>query len=551
MNDTLSLSDYAAILSRRRWTAALTAAGVFGLLAGYAFLSTPVYRASALVVIEKVTDALSQSMAWQPPDEDYLATQAKLIVSESALQAVYEQLDLAKTEQFAGGLPALRKAATVLAVPKTRLVYVHVESPDPALAAAVSNALAENFVKQNLDNQMAMPKDVLHALRTRARGPEARRIYEALPAVINNPVIQGLKSKLLEAEVQLAELRAKYTPEHPEVQAMASKVALMKAAREKELDSVVRSVTTQLSGQLRPNNVRIVDAAKPPSVPARPRKFLALLLGLLSGAGLGVLAALGRESLDQSVRTHSDFEDKLGLPFLGVIPLARLKTADKPYAPMLPGGSSVTGEAFRDLRTMVGIAAGPNAERGLLVTSAVQDEGKSFVAVNLAVSFAQIGQRVLLIDGDLRRPCQSQSKTGLAQYLAGEAEGLAELARKTDVPNLDVLPAGRSAANASELLNTEQLAALLEWAKRRYDRVVVDCPPVFPVGDVLLWGRHVKAAVMVSRCGSTPVPVSQLACDRLRVGGIDILGGVLNGAKLDALTYGYGAYFSTKEKAAG
>lgn len=538
----LTLSDALAVFSRRRRTIALVAFGVFSALAAYAYRATPIYRASSLVSIDRIVDVLVQT-GYQP-DEDYLATQAKLIVSDSALSRAYEELKLERTPDFAGGVPVLRLAVSVLAVPRTRLCTVNAESTDPALASRIANALAQNFVAQNLNHQLAMPRHVLAALQTRAAGPEAEKVYESLPAVINNSLIQQIKADILRAELALADLRGRYKDAHPAVAAMESQLGLLHAARKRELGHIVSSVKTQLAGQLRPNNVRVIDAARVPSRPVRPRKSLALLLGSLGGLALGLLAALGLESLDETVRSHTDLERKLGLPFLGEIPHSTRKKGDRVYAPLVAKRESLPGEAFRDLRTMLAIAGRRVPDPFLLVTSTMQQEGKSFVATNLAVSLSQLGRKVLIIDGDLRRPAQhlnlgTQARKGLADLLSGRVDDPAELVQKTELPQLDVVAAGGRPANASELLDTEQLARLVEWSRQRYDRVVVDCPPVFPVGDVLLWGRHARSSILVARCGRTPAPLVQMACQRLRAGGLDLLGGVLNGSRSGALSRVY------------
>lgn len=545
--ETRSFSHYVDVLRRRRWTALGVFALVFGTLASYALFATPVYRASALVTIEKVSDPVAQTGGYQPPDEDYLATQAKLIVSETALRKVYHDLKLGESEEFASGLGSLRGRVNVLSVPRTRLVYVNAESVQPRTAAAISNALAENFVKQNLDNQLSMPKDVLNTLVSRAKGPAAQKVYESLPQVLGNHLLQDLKSQILKGELSLTELRAKYTDEHPAVAATAAQLALIRAARARELDNVIRSVVTQLSGQLRPNNVRIIDPAGVPKAPARPRTHLALALGLFGGLALGLIAALARDSVDETVRTHQDVEKKLGLPFLAEIPHARPRRGRRIYEPLVDESTTIGAEAFRDLRTMLAVARHPSPDPFLLVTSTVQQEGKSFVATNLAVALAQLGRKVLLVDGDLRRPSVSHNmgaseKAGLSDFLAGKIVDAQKLLQKTDVPHLDVIAAGQQQLDASKLLNGAHLAELVAWARSRYDRVIVDCPPVFPVGDVLLWGRHVRPTILISRCGRTRVPLIQLACDRLRAGGVEVIGSVLNGAKPGALSYAYGRY---------
>lgn len=537
-------ADYLAALKRRRWTALGVFTAVFGLMAAYAFLTTPIYRASSLVTIEKVSDVVTSDRPYQLQDEDYLATQAKLIVSETALRKVFDDLKLGQTDEFAMGPGALKNSATVLAVPRTRLVYVNAESRDPKTAAKIANALAENFVNQNLENQLFMPKDVLAVLRTRAKGPNATRVYESLPQVIGNPLLQDLKSQILKGELALTDLRSKYTPEHPAVQALEQQIKLIRQARARELDTVVRSVTTALSGQLRPNNVRIIDPALEPRKPARPRRDLALFIGLAGGALLAIVAALALDGIDETVRTPLDLERKLGLPFLGEIPYARVKKGARLYAPLVAPDPTVASEAFRELRTLIAISKLPSTESFLLVTSATQDEGKTFVATNLAVALAQLGSKVLLIDGDLRRPSihrhlLGSDGSGLSEFLSGRGGEPDKLAQKTEIANLHAIAAGKLNGDPSRLLSAGQLEGLIAWARQRYDRVIVDCPPVFPVGDVLLWGRHVRPSILVSRCGRTPVPVIQLACERLRAGGVDVLGGVLNASRAAGSKYVY------------
>lgn len=545
-----TLIDYLEILHRRKYTVAAVAGAFFALMALYAFGSTPVYQASALLDLEKAGD-LVRDTGYQPPDEAYIPTQAKLIVSESALRRVYEDLRLSRTDEFAR-FQSFRDAVSVLGVPRTRLCYVNAESVDPKLAVAISSELAHNFVAQNLNNQLFMPKTVLAELDTRARGPYARRFYESLPAVINNVVIQEMKKQILLTQAQLAELKAKYTDDHPDVQAVKSQLALLEASRNREIDRVVRSFRTELSGQFRPNNVRVVDDPVLPQHPVRPRKRLALALGLVGGLVLGGLAALGLETIDQTIRTHDDVERRLGLPLLGHIPLARVKAGQRVYSPLLAPEASLPSEAFRNLRTMVVFAKAADADPFLLVTSAVQQEGKSFVAANLAVALSQLGQKVLLVDGDLRRPSQDvllgvPMGRGLGDFLAGRAKEPGELPQATEVPNLSLVAAGARLANPAELLSAGRLADFVDWARARFDRVVVDCPPVFPVSDVLLWGRHARSSIIVSRSGRTRLPLIRTACARLRAGGMDILGGVINGTPVatmrDVDGRGLGQYF--------
>ncbi len=545
----INLAQYVEIVSRRRWIALFVALSVFLGAAGYAFLSTPVFRAATLLNVERVNKGITQQgVGAESGDDEYFQTQYKLITSDTSLERAYDSLKLATSRDFSPGLYTLRQAVTIVPVPKTRLCYVNADSTDPRLAMEISHTLSQYFVEQNLNNQMFMSKDVLDALQMRMKGVDAQKINESLPSVVNNRLVQDIKAQIFGAEAQLADLRMKYTVSHPAVQSLMSRLASMHKVLNNEVDNIVQSLKTELSGQLQGNNVRIIDPPKLPEQPVRPRKSLALVFGLLGGLILGVFTALIIEMLDQTVRTHDDIERKLGLPFLGLIPFSRHKKDAKVYAPLLSSEVSLVSEAFRNLRTMVGYAEAVDGEPVILITSSVQEEGKSFVAANLAVALAQLGQKVLMVDGDLRRPRQHRNfhlsnETGLSDYLSGAIASPEALVHKSGVVNLDVIVCGPRPPNPAELLNTQQLGKFLDWARGRYTRIIVDCPPVFPISDILLWGRHVKQNIFVTRFGRTRVPLIRTACARLRIGGLKILGGVLNGARLGTMTYADGRYY--------
>lgn len=545
----INLAQYVDIISRRRWIALLIAASVFLAAAGYAFLSTPVFRAATMLNVERVNKGIAaQGLGPEGDDDEYFQTQYKLIVSDTSLERAYHALKLADTPDFASGVYKLREAVTIVPVPKTRLCFVNADSTDPRLAASISLTLSQYFVEQNLNNQMFMSKDVLDALQMRVKGVDAQKISESLPSVVNNRLVQDIKGQIFNAEAQLADLRMKYTASHPAVMGLSSRLASMRKVLNNEVDNIVQSLKTELSGQLQGNNVRIIDPPKVPERPVRPRKSLALVFGLLGGVIMGIFTALIIEMLDQTVRTHEDIERKLGLPFLGLIPWTRHKKDAKVYAQLLSTDVSLISEAFRNLRTMVGYADVSKGEPVILVTSTVEEEGKSFVAANLAVALSQLGQKTLIIDGDLRRPRQHRNfhlsnETGLSDYLSGTAASPEDFLQKSGIPHLDVLVCGPRPPNPAELLNTDRLDKLLSWARGRYTRVIVDCPPVFPISDILLWGRLVKQNIFVTRFGRTRVPLIRTACARLRVGGLKILGGVVNGARLGTMTYADGRYY--------
>lgn len=553
--DELDLSHYVDVILRRRWIVISGFTIVFISTLLYTFTTRPVFQASTMLVIEKERGGSAVSADGtmvESSNEDYYQTQYKLLKSESLIQQVYDKLDLAHSEDFRQphGTLKLGKALAIAPVLRSRLVYVKAESHDPSLAASIANTLAQTFVEQNLASQLFISKEVLQALQVKTSDAATRSNYGALPAVVNNPLIQQLKAQDAKLQSDYADMSSRFTAKHPAMIALRSNIAALESRIDLETDKIVQSIKTQLSGQLKGNNVRVVDVAQVPERPFKPKKMLALLLGVTVGLVLGVALAFLVEMLDQSVRTQEDVENKLGLPFLGQIPLSGEKKGPV-YNALLQSELSLTSEAVRNLRTMVDFAGVPQNAKALLVTSTIQDEGKSYVSSNLSVAFSQLGEKVLLITGDLRRPSIHKNfgistERGLSDFLAKgqRVEELADLVQKSDVPGVHVLACGPRPPNPSELLNTPRLGALIAWAKSSYDRVIVDCTPMYPIHDTLLWGRHVSSAIFVVRYGNTRAPLVAKACQRLQGGGIKILGAVVNAAKPGGLTYAsYGYYY--------
>jgi capsular exopolysaccharide synthesis family protein len=554
-SDELDLSHYLEVVMRRRWIVISGFTIVFVSTLLYTFTTRPVFEASTLLVIEKERGGSAVSADGtmiESSNEDYYQTQYKLFKSESLMRQVYEKLQLDKTEDFAQphGLQKLEKALTVAPVLRSRLVYVKAASHDPALAARVVNSLAKTFVEQNLTNQLFISKEVLQALQINSDDVNAKQTYGSLPAVVNNALIQQLKGEDARLQSQYADLFARFTPKHPDVIALKANITSLEARIETETERIVQSLKTELSGQLKGNNVRIIDTADVPEHPVRPKKKVALIVGLLSGLGLGLGLAFLIEMLDQTVRTQEDVENKLRLPFLGQIPHKEVARGEV-YQSLLSKELSLSSEAVRNVRTMVDFASVTQNSKAIMLTSTIQGEGKSYVSSNLAVAFCQLGEKVLLISGDLRRPSIHKNfgvstERGLSDFLAKgqRVEELADLVQESEVPGVHVLSSGPRPPNPSELLNTPRLGALMAWAKSNYDRVIVDCTPMYPIHDTLLWGRHVNSAVFVVRYGNTRAPLVTKACQRLQEGGVKILGAVVNAAKATGLTYSsYGYYY--------
>lgn len=332
-----------------------------------------------------------------------------------------------------------------------------------------------------------------------------------------------------------------------------------------------------VSGAIRASHIRLVDQAVPPRRPARPVLALNLALGVLLGLGLGVGAAFLAEHLDNSVKSPEDVERFLRLPALAFIPAAAslANGRGRPYGrmpagkplPLALGPAGVSrgagwmridrapiehtalAEAFRSLRTSVLLSAADRPPRTLLVSSAHPGEGKTTVSTNLAIALAQLGQRVLLVDGDMRRPSVDRALgvtdtgAGLAGYLAGGADWRSLVRPAPGCAGLDILAAGPAPPNPAELLSGERMRQLAAGAAAEYNFVVVDSPPLVNVSDSRILATLVEALLLVVKSGETPREVVRRARALAEDVGANIIGVVLNHLDLRAASgYGSGYY---------
>ena len=294
------------------------------------------------------------------------------------------------------------------------------------------------------------------------------------------------------------------------------------------------------------SNVSIVDRAQVPSAPYKPRLVLNLAGALAIGLALGCVAAFGREFFDDSFHAPEDLEDGLGLPLLGVIPLSNEATD---IERILDDHRSPQNEAYRSLRAALQFSTAAGTPKSIFVTSALQSEGKSTAAVNLAAQCASLGQRVLLIDADLRKPSLHgllgcDGRVGLSQYLA-EASASPEGLQPTVLPNLTLLPGGPVPSDPAGLLSGMRMASLIAAGTEEFDLVVVDGPPVGGLADAPLLASMCRGTLLVVEAGNTHRGAVMAAVRRLRFARAQMIGVVLN--KFDARqaghAYGHGLVY--------
>ncbi|MCF7828774.1 MAG: polysaccharide biosynthesis tyrosine autokinase [Candidatus Marinimicrobia bacterium] len=317
------------------------------------------------------------------------------------------------------------------------------------------------------------------------------------------------------------------------------------------------------AGQI--GNVQIMDPAVPPKSPVKPNKKLNLLLGMLLGAGLGVGLAFTLEYLDNTVKTAEDLE-RMNLRVLGMVPVIdndelmekaeellkengeskfsregqrieqRLVTHLDPKSPV--------SEAYRTLRTNLQYITPDEPLKSILVTSAGPGEGKSTTAANLAITMAQMGNKSILIDADLRRPVAHkifhQPRTpGLTDVLMQEMSS-AEVVKETGIENLEIITSGNLPPNPSELLGSKYMQNLLEELSNKYDRIILDSPPVIAVTDAAVLSTEVTDTMIVVSSGNTDRKALERAKKQISDVGGEIAGSLLNNVRRDNV---YGSYY--------
>lgn len=433
---------------------------------------------------------------------------------------------------------------------------------------------------------------------------EAKGENDILPVVMRNPYVQRLKEAESEAEKRVADLSAKHGPEHPrmlqaqaefkqarqntrrEIEnvvnslkneyevALANEKALQRGVseakgavqsinrKEFELASLERAVATnrqiydlflnrfretRASRDMQANAVaRVSDEARIAQYPVKPKKeqivSIALVLGLLAGA----IVALLLERLDNTLKSADEVEEKLGQPMLTTLPLLHGPEAKSVGRHFLDDPKSVFSEAIRTARTSLLLSATDASQMTVLVTSSVPDEGKTAVAVNLALAQAQ-SKRVLLIDADLRRPSVAStlgldpSRPGLTSLLSGSAT-FAECLQRVEGTSLYAISSGPVPPNPLELILSKRFEALIKALAGTCDFLVIDSPPVHLVSDALVLSKMATGVMFVVKADSTPYPLARRCIRALNEVDAKLFGITLNQLDFKRAERYYGAY---------
>lgn len=714
--DDSHLLDYLRVLYKRRWTAITVFLIVVGTVTAFTFTATPIYSARVQILIENENPNVvkfEEVYDQKKTTTDYYQTQYRILQSRLLArrtlnaEKLWEHPIFIGTGESSGGIslnpvawarasvqfvrgffvapesaetetPDASESAkqsrtidsflgglTVTPVQNSRLVDVSFRSPEPAFSARVANALAKQYIEQNLEFKFLATKEAtdflnartseqrkaleqseqalqkyrektgavaledrqnivvqrladLNAALTRARTEriEKEAVYnqiraiqsnraavDTFPAILNNGFIQQLKGQLNELQRQQAQMAEKLGARHPEMVKVQSAVETTERRLNAEEQKVIqalsndyeaavanerglqasldqqraeaqdlnrasiqygvlqrdatsnqtmfaglleRSRETGISGELKASNIRIVDQAETPRSPSSPNKTNNMLLALFGGSFLGIGLAFFFEYLDSRIKQPDEIKTQLGLPFLGMIPAFDPKQTTGP--PLIGNGMPPEfSEAFRGIRTNVLFSSADAGSKSIVVTSTGPGEGKSVVSANLALSLALAGQRVLLVDADMRRPKAHELfgvalEPGLSNMMVGDSKA-SETVKRTLTPNLWMMSAGKHPPNPAELLGSKRFKDFMASLGEHFDWVIIDSPPVMAVTDASVIAHSATGVVFVVGAEMTNKGAAKTALEQLDSAKAKYVGGILNRVNVRRNPHYYARYY--------
>lgn len=712
-DDGLTLSALLRIVYKHKWVLLLVIL-MSGTVAGVrTLLSTPVYRSTVTLQIERAARVISFNNPGEDQDQwsdevTTLKTQYELLRSRSLAERVIAELHLDRStresappqgdasaagkasepEGFAARIlagynklsnPSTRDtevlgreavvggflgALNVEPVRSSRLIKLHVDNTNPALAARIANVTAQSYIAMGLERKMeassyaktyledqikqmkvkledserrlnryAQDKQILSLddktnvigqtyvdyasalsraeqdrMKAESLYAEIRANPDSTPAVMDNKTIGAFKEQKAKLEIEYQQNLRIYKADFPKMQQLRAQIQELDAQIRNEVSAIAASLKSHyesaqrqegllreklgntrrqvqssqdssidlnllrrevdtnrqlydgllqrlkqagVSGGAVSNSVSIVDAAEPALFPYKPNLGRNLMIGLAMGLFLGVCLVLLLEFVDDSIKLPDEVERLLNVPLMGIIPFYKQKK-DAASVALLAHTDvrSTLAESYRSVRTALQFSTPEGAPKVLMITSTTRGEGKSTTALALAINFAQLGGRVLLVDADMRNPCVHKqlgvaNERGLSNLLSSES-GAEGLISKTTVPHLSVLTAGPIPPNPVDLLMGPKLPMFLELtATMGYHYVIVDAPPLLGIADSVVLGNQVQNILFVVQASRTRRSQIRDALRRLRLGGLVPRGVLLTQTVRGIHPHDYESYYGS------
>jgi capsular exopolysaccharide synthesis family protein len=569
LGEELDLKRIFLILWRKKWILVSIFLIVMSLTAIRTVQQTPIYIATATILIDNPNTSLSlsatQKVRLSPRigGKEYYNTQYSIL--ESTMLAERLVADLTeKSPEISLSPDMIIEKLSVDPIRKTRLVNISIEDPNPVTATTIANTLVDAYIEQNIESMLFMSKGILKAFPNEANEIEQHSVYgqlkalsreesvESLPSIAQNTIIQKLKGQKIEIEGNLSNVLKRYKDKHPTVIALRSQLDFVNNKISSETDKTLKIIQADLAGRLQANNIRVIDYAKIPEYPAIPDIPKDIGYGLLFSFFLGALFIFLSEYLDNTIKNHKDIERQIGLPYLGYFPFVRIKSGDLDIFETLSKNSE-TIPAMDYIQTSIRFSALKGSIRKIVVTSTIPKEGKSLLSGFLSYDFAKNGEKTLLIDSDMRRPSAHKyfgidRTPGLTNLLV-ENISWRNIIRKTKHDKLYVLPAGSQTINPLGLLNSDKMKEFINEASLDFDKIIFDTPPGFHIPDALVVSELSDMVIFVIKSNMVSKEAVLKLKERFALSNIIFFGTILNffQSKKHAY-YQYDKYYSTYKK---
>jgi non-specific protein-tyrosine kinase len=505
---------YADAMRRRKYLILVTTLVLIGASLALSSLQTPIYEAKANLILAPSTVSNLFSPSAAPADQTGVVGTAIQVIKSEPVAALVGQ--------------RIRSTPRISAtqVGQTDVIQLSAKSSNPKLANETVNAYADAYVAYR--NDRASQTAISAAQQVQAKINDLQKQIDQMDARLvtkpGAPVDQGLVAQR---------------------DALVSQQSLFK----QRLDQL------QVTSALQSADVQAVPSTSPPSQPVQPRPLRNVLLAAALGLVVGAILALVLESLDDAIHSKHDLEHvSAAVPTLGFIPLVGSRWRrgrDDGTLVSRSDPTSPAAEAYRTLRTSIRFLDGQRPVRIVQITSPAAGEGKTTTAVNLAWALSSAGQRVILVDCDLRKPkVQSyfalSTSVGFSSVVRRDAALSEVIHPVAENSNLMVVPAGPVPPDPAELLSSDRAAEVLEALANQADTVVIDSSPLIPVADPAVLASHADATLVVVAASKTTAHELRRALEILTQVGAPVVGWVFNG--VTARTgYGYSSYYHRYE----
>lgn len=568
------------LIQSKRWFIITITAVTFISAFIYSFNLPTIYTAYGKVLIERIDQSAFQNPEILKPETEwgtsYYLTRAELIKSRQILQLAAETLNLKdyyktiykkiQTNEQAAAILTSKVETKILR--GTQIIELSVDDTNPEWAAKIANAIAENFLKESWRERLFISEQLLkwfpqegEALAKSSPIETLKKLekddaIESLPSISRDPVVNSIKQERLNVDAQLRELSRRYTPEHPKMKELVSRAEYLENEMKAQIDKIIGGLRSGLVGEFGVSNVKIVEKASIPLQPSGPKRFRLISLSTILGFFGSILLLALLHHLDESIKGEDDVR-KIPLPFLGYLPKI-VALGDDPKTGARKKLNHVLSDThlcneISSVRAALLFSMPAERSKLLMCTSAIPEEGKTTIASMLSIALADAGERVIMIDADMRKPSLHKSfgienKRGLTNYLIGSTE-LSEIIQAVDgVPRLSIMTAGDHTPNPTILLSSATIDRLIAELTPDYDKIIFDVPPSLHIPDGLILAGKMHGTILIFDAGKIHQNVGRKVREKIISAGGVVIGGIINRANYKNLDYPYYQYYSKYSK---